>query len=164
MFKLIQNIRKRDGRIENFDKSKIVSAIIKAMNADFINDINCAEKIADTLSNMDIPVADVEQIQNLVEVELMKSQYKNVAKTYILYRDKRNIARGRKTYDTYMSIINTIANDITKENANMNAEIKNTAMLKLNPCPTKISVINLDISFGMELLIVIFIVSNGIDN
>ena len=127
---MIQNIRKRDGRIENFDKEKIVSAIIKAMNADFINDIKCAEKIADTLSNMDIPVADVEQIQNLVEVELMKSQYKNVAKTYILYRDKRNIARGRKTYDTYMSIINTIANDITKENANMNAETPAGMMMK----------------------------------
>ena len=110
---MIQNIRKRDGRIENFDKSKITNAILKAMNHVFVNDINCAEQIADTIVKLNKDVADVEEIQNLVEIELMKSQYKNVAKEYILYRDKRNIARGRKTYDMYMSIVNTIANDIT---------------------------------------------------
>ena len=53
------------------------------------------------LQKIERDVVDVEEIQNLVEVELMKSQYKQVAKDYILYREKRNIARGRKTYDTY---------------------------------------------------------------
>ena len=127
---MIRNIRKRDGRIENFDKSKIVNAILKAMNHDFINDIKCAEDIADKLANLEVEVIDVEEIQNLVEVELMKSQYKNVAKSYILYREKRNIARGRKTYEMYMGIVNTIANDITKENANMNAETPAGMMMK----------------------------------
>lgn len=127
---MVSTIRKRDGRIENFDKEKIVNAILKAMNHEFVNDINYAEKIANSIEKADKDVIDVEEIQNLVEIELMKSQYKNVAKAYILYRDKRNIARGRKTYDMYMGIVNTIANEITKENANMNAETPAGMMMK----------------------------------
>lgn len=127
---MVNTIRKRDGRIENFDKEKIVNAIIKAMNHEFVNDVSYAEKIADSIENLDNDVIDVEEIQNLVEIELMKSQYKNVAKAYILYREKRNVARGRKTYDMYMGIVNTIANDITKENANMNAETPAGMMMK----------------------------------
>ena len=111
---MVSNIRKRDGRIENFDRAKIVNAILKAMNHEFVNDVKYAEEIANKLANLEVDVIDVEEIQNLVEVELMKSQYKNVAKAYILYREKRNIARGRKTYEMYMGILNTIANDITK--------------------------------------------------
>ena len=127
---MVNTIRKRDGRIENFDKEKIVNAILKAMNHEFVNDISYAEKIADSIEAIEKDVIDVEEIQNLVEIELMKSQYKNVAKAYILYRDKRNIARGRKTYDMYMGIVNTIANDITKENANMNADTPAGMMMK----------------------------------
>ncbi len=127
---MVSTIRKRDGRIENFDKTKIVNAILKAMNHEFVNDISYAEKIADSIGNLEKDVIEVEEIQNLVEIELMKSQYKNVAKAYILYRDKRNIARGRKTYDMYMGIVNTIANDITKENANMNADTPAGMMMK----------------------------------
>lgn len=142
---MISNIRKRDGRIENFDRSKIVNAILKAMNYVFINDIKCAEEIADKLSQLDKDVVEVEEIQNLVEIELMKSRYKNVAKEYILYRDKRNIARGRQTYETYMSIVNTIANDITKENANMNAETPAGMMMKFASESSK--------SFVMDMLL-----------
>ena len=134
---MVNTIRKRDGRIENFDKTKIVNAILKAMNHEFVNDISYAEKIADSIENLEKDVIEVEEIQNLVEIELMKSQYKNVAKAYILYRDKRNIARGRKTYDMYMGIVNTIANDITKENANMNADTPAGMMMKFASETTK---------------------------
>ncbi|MBE7029426.1 MAG: anaerobic ribonucleoside triphosphate reductase [Ruminococcaceae bacterium] len=127
---MVENIRKRDGRIENFNKEKIVNAILKAMNHEMINDINCANKIADTIENLSCSIIDVEMIQNYVEIELMKSQYKNAAKAYILYREKRSIARGRSTYDTYMSIVNTDSNDITKENANMNAQTPAGMMMK----------------------------------
>ena len=94
---MVNTIRKRDGRIENFDKDKIVNAVIKAMNHEFVSDLKYANDIAEKIHNLDNEVVSVEEIQNLVEVELMKSQYKNVAKDYILYREKRNIARGRKT-------------------------------------------------------------------
>jgi len=127
---MVSTIRKRDGRIENFDKDKIVNAVLKAMNHEFVNDREYADKIAEKIHNLDNDVVSVEEIQNLVEVELMKSQYKNVAKAYILYREKRNIARGRHTYDTYMGIVNTIANEVTKENANMNTDTPAGMMMK----------------------------------
>ena len=127
---MVSTIRKRDGRIENFNKEKIVNAIIKAMNHEFVNDKEYADKIAEKIRGLDNDVISVEEIQNLVEVELMKSQYKNVAKAYILYREKRNIARGRQTYDTYMGIVNTIANEVTKENANMNTDTPAGMMMK----------------------------------
>lgn len=127
---MVSTIRKRDGRIENFDKQKIINAVIKAMNHEFVSDLKYASDIAEKIHNLDNEVISVEDIQNLVEIELMKSQYKNVAKAYILYREKRNIARGRKTYDTYMGIVNTIANEITKENANMNTDTPAGMMMK----------------------------------
>ena len=84
--------------IKKTDKEKIVNAIIKAMNHEFVNDVSYAEKIADSIENLDNDVIDVEEIQNLVEIELMKSQYKNVAKAYILYRDIRYVLGYRKHY------------------------------------------------------------------
>lgn len=142
---MINNIRKRDGRIENFDKQKIVNAILKAMNHNFINDVKTAEKIANNIEQMDVDVIEIEEVQNLVEAELMKSKYKNVAKDYILYREQRNIARGRKTYEMYMGIVNTIANEITKENANMNAETPAGMMMKFASETSK--------SFVMDMLV-----------
>lgn len=142
---MIKNIRKRDGRIENFDKRKIVNAILKAMNHNFINDVQCAEAIADKIARMDMDVIEIEDVQNLVEAELMQSEYKNVAKDYILYREKRNIARGRKTYEMYMGIVNTISNDITRENANMNAETPAGMMMKFASESSK--------SFVMDMLV-----------
>lgn len=127
---MVSAIRKRDGRIENFDKQKIVSAISKAMNHNFINDIKFAEQVADEIEALDIEVVEIEEVQNMVERALMKSRYADVAKDYILYREKRNIARGRKTYEMYMGIVNTIANDITRENANMNVETPAGMMMK----------------------------------
>ncbi len=127
---MVRNIRKRDGRIENFDREKIAKAILKAMNQEMVNDVNFANQIAQHIEELEKDTVDVEEIQDAVEDELMNSQYKKIAKIYILYRDKRNLARGRKTYDTYMSIVNTISNDITKENANMNAETPAGMMMK----------------------------------
>ena len=80
---MVRNIRKRDGRIENFNKEKITSAVLKAMNHSFVNDIKCANDIADKIESLDVEVIDIEEVQNLVEAELMKSQYKSVAKDYI---------------------------------------------------------------------------------
>ena len=143
---MVSTIRKRDGRIENFDKDKIVNAVLKAMNHEFVNDREYAEKIADKIWNLDNDIVSVEEIQNLVEVELMKSQYKNVAKAYILYREKRNIARGRQTYDTYMGIVNIIANEVTKENANMNTDTPAGMMMKFASESSKPFVIDMLLS------------------
>ena len=127
---MVSAIRKRDGRIENFDSEKIVNAILKAMNHNFISDVPFAKQVAKEIEEADVEVIEIEEVQNMVERALMKSRYADVAKDYILYREKRNIARGRKTYEMYMGIVNTIANDITRENANMNVETPAGMMMK----------------------------------
>ena len=50
---MVNTIRKRDGRIENFDKDKIINAILKAMNHEFVNDTSYAEKIADSIEALE---------------------------------------------------------------------------------------------------------------
>ena len=127
---MVSAIRKRDGRIEAFDKEKIINAVSKAMNHNFIDDRVFATKVAEEIEALDVEVIEIEEVQNMVERALMKSRYADVAKDYILYREKRNIARGRKTYEMYMGIVNTIANDITRENANMNVETPAGMMMK----------------------------------
>ncbi len=79
----------------------------------------------------------VEEIQDRVEVELMKSPRKEVAKRYIAYRDQRNIARRAKTRDMFLEIIEAKSNDITRENANMNTDSPAGMMMKFASETTK---------------------------
>lgn len=125
-----KEIIKRDGRIEKFNTEKICAAINKAMNECNIKDDECVKSIADKISDEVSGRIHIEDIQDMVEKELMKSDYPEVAKKYILYRDKRNIARERKTNETLMSIVNAIPNEITRENANMNADTPAGMMMK----------------------------------
>ena len=79
----------------------------------------------------------VEEIQDLVEIELMKSERTDVAKAYILYREERTKARQGKSFETIASIIRAESNDITKENANMSAETPSGMMMKFASETTK---------------------------
>ena len=79
----------------------------------------------------------VEEIQDMVELELMRSPRKEVAKRYIAYRDQRNIARKAKTRDIFNEIIMAKSNDITRENANMNADSPAGMMMKFASESTK---------------------------
>ena len=93
------NVIKRDGRLIQFDKSKITDAILKAMNHTMKGlDINLAKKISQDITDSVVDTISVEEIQDLVENKLMASKRKDVAREYIIYRNKRNIARGRKLY------------------------------------------------------------------
>ncbi|HBV67295.1 MAG TPA: anaerobic ribonucleoside-triphosphate reductase, partial [Clostridiales bacterium] len=69
-------------------------------------DIEIARQIAQEITDGVKETISVEEIQDLVEKKLMASKRKDVAKEYIIYRNKRNIARGRKQYDIYMDIVN----------------------------------------------------------
>lgn len=125
------NVIKRDGRLIEFDKSKITDAILKAMNHTVAGqDIYLAKEIAQDIADNTNETTSVEQIQDLVEKKLMSSKRQDAAKEYIIYRNKRNIARGRRQYDIYMDIVNTVPNDITRENANMNADTPAGMMMK----------------------------------
>lgn len=84
-------VEKRNGSIVEFEGDKIVNAISKAMGETDVGvDEILAKEIADKAFNSfnELDIIDIEQIQDFVEIKLMKSRPK-VAKRYILYRDER---------------------------------------------------------------------------
>lgn len=96
---MIEQIKKRDGRIVLFDKNKIAEAIWKAAKAIGGKDRELSAKLADQvveslerqLRTGEIPT--VEQVQDLVEKTLVENGHYKTAKAYILYRQKRAEAR-----------------------------------------------------------------------
>ena len=135
---MILTVIKRDGRIVGFNEEKIKAAIRKAMlstEKGEDNDLLC--QISDRISYIGKEQMSVEEIQDLVEIELMKSERKDVAKNYISYREKRSIARRSKTRDIFLEIINAKSNDITRENANINADTPAGMMMKFASETTK---------------------------
>ncbi len=135
---MIQTVVKRDGRIVGFNEEKIVAAIRKAMlRTDEGEDEHLVHQIADRIAMRGKPQMTVEEIQDLVELELMKSARKDVAKIYIQYRNQRSIARKAKTREMFLEIINIKSNDVTRENANMNADTPAGMMMKFASETTK---------------------------
>ncbi|MDE7345583.1 MAG: anaerobic ribonucleoside triphosphate reductase [Muribaculaceae bacterium] len=135
---MIQTIQKRDGRIVGYNEEKIKAAIRKAMIATSNGeDESLIQRITDRIGMTGKERMTVEDIQDRVEIELMKSARKDVAKKYIAYRDQRSIARRAKTRDIFLEIIETKNNDITRENANMNADTPAGMMMKFASETTK---------------------------
>ncbi|MGL6107782.1 adenosylcobalamin-dependent ribonucleoside-diphosphate reductase [Romboutsia sp.] len=93
-------IIKRDGTKEEFDRLKIVNAIYKStINSKYGTDEKLAEKIAQKIEEiikLTTNEVTVEDIQDNVELLLMESNRKDVAKKYILYREKRSEIRKSK--------------------------------------------------------------------
>lgn len=93
----MRKVIKRDGREVEFDKNKIINAIRKAMKSVGIITMNCLEtKIADEIHNLNRAI-EVEKIQDIIEEKLMASDYKDVAKAYIIYRNERTKNREKKS-------------------------------------------------------------------
>lgn len=135
---MIQTVLKRDGRIVGFNEQKIGAAIRKAMlTTEAGEDNELIAKIIDRVSMRGKSQMTVEEIQDMVEDELMKSSRLDVAKVYIKYRSARTIARKAKTRDIFLEIINIKNNDVTRENANMNADTPAGMMMKFASETTK---------------------------
>ncbi len=135
---MVQKVIKRDGRIVDFDQRKIVDAVLKAMNVtDEGEDIVLAAEIATAIARIKQLQMSVEDIQDHVEMELMKSPRKEVAKKYIAYRNQRNLARKAKSREIFQEIIEAQATDVTRENANMNADTPAGMMMKFASESTK---------------------------
>lgn len=102
----ITKIRKRSGEEVNYDLTKIERAIEKAMKKlDHIPPEDAhkiAKKVDKNLSNFAKThtwfIPDVEYIQDMVELELMRSWLYDVAKEYITYRQKRMEERRRNIF------------------------------------------------------------------
>ena len=116
---MIQTVVKRDGRIVGFNEQKIMAAIRKAMiSTEKGEDDSLLQTITDRIAARGSAQMTVEQIQDSVEMELMKSSRKDVAQRYIAYRNQRSIARKAKTRDVFLDIVNIKNNDVTRENSN----------------------------------------------
>lgn len=119
-------IVKRDGRKVLFNKDKIVEAILKAfVDVDKDADeyaIQKAENIADYIeeyAEKNDNELTVEEIQDLVEKGLMSTKRKDVAKSYILYREERNKTRFIKNNINQEMIQKLMALNIENQNANV---------------------------------------------
>ena len=135
---MIQTVVKRDGRVVGYNEEKIKAAIRKAMlTTEMGEDESLIQKITDRIGVSGPDRMTVEEIQDRVEIELMKSARKDVAKRYIAYRDQRSIARRAKTRDIFLEIIEAKNNDITRENANMNTDSPAGMMMKFASETTK---------------------------
>lgn len=135
---MIQLVEKRDGRVVGYNEEKIKAAIRKAMlTTEIGEDDTLIQKITDRIGMSGTERMTVEDIQDRVEYELMKSSRKDVAKKYIQYRDQRSIARKARTRDMFLEIIEAKNNDITRENANMNTDSPAGMMMKFASESTK---------------------------
>ena len=131
---------KRDGRVVEFNPERIVKAVTLAMSQTPGGvDIDLANKIASSVQKQfeDKNQASVYDIQDAVEKKLMASSRKEVAQSYITYRYNRDVARKSKTKEVFLEIIGAKANDITRENANMNADTPAGMMMKFASETTK---------------------------
>lgn len=125
---------KRDGRLVNFDSTKIYSALLKASmkvtrmsplveaKLEAISDRIIAEIIERFPTNIKIY-----EIQNIVEHKLLAANEYTIAKEYINYRTQRDFARSQAT-DINFSIDKLINKDqtVVNENANKDSDVFNT--------------------------------------
>src|SRR5919108_1032418 len=103
---LIAKIRKRDGRVVNFEQSKISNAIYKALIVTGKPDYPLAERLAakvvqKMVQQNEKTIPSVEDVQDMVESILIEEGLSETAKAYILYRHER-----RKLRDEKMKILN----------------------------------------------------------
>ncbi|RKY42230.1 MAG: hypothetical protein DRP81_07780 [Candidatus Omnitrophota bacterium] len=128
---MFEKIVKRDGRIQDFDSSKIYQAIAKAGYAtgEFGEDV--AKKLAIRVLNLASQTIKnrfptVEEIQDIVEEVLISSPYKKTAKAYIIYRDQHRMIREISSkfnidlIDSYL----TKSDWKVKENSNMSFSLQ----------------------------------------
>jgi ribonucleoside-diphosphate reductase alpha chain len=100
---MISRVRKRDGRIEEFQQEKITNAIHKALLATKSKDGKIAQQLSDQvveILNLHYAgrIPSVENIQDIVEDVLIENKLSEVAKAYILYRESRSKAREIKKF------------------------------------------------------------------
>ena len=123
-------ITKRDGSKERFSLDKIMNAILKAFES--VNEPTDLGVLSKIISNLDIQNdIKVEDIQNQVELALMKEGYYNVAKSFIVYRQQHTEDRETLEKMKFLSdyCIATNAATGSKFDANANVEHKNIATL-----------------------------------
>ncbi|HHW67341.1 MAG TPA: anaerobic ribonucleoside triphosphate reductase [Epulopiscium sp.] len=137
---MLMQIKKRDGRIVEFNQEKIARAIYKAAMSVGGHDYETAKQLSNDVLEYLIRILpenelpDVEMIQDCVEKILIEKGHAKTAKSYILYRAARTKIRESQTrlMKTYHGITYAEAeeNDLMRENANVDGNTAMGAMLK----------------------------------
>jgi ribonucleoside-triphosphate reductase len=120
--KPLERIQKRDGRIVEFDTSKITAAIFKAAQSVGGADQQLASELAEEVitylrQTTEHAVPTVEEVQDAVEKILIERGHAKTAKAYILYRDRRT--RIREARSDLMDVVQDILVETNRENANI---------------------------------------------
>nr|DAT84913.1 MAG TPA: anaerobic ribonucleoside triphosphate reductase [Caudoviricetes sp.] len=116
---MIQTVIKRNGHKVSFDKTKIENAILKGMASVGNYNPKLAQKIATEIENSKDDIISVEEIQDKVEKKLMASNCKDVAKEYVRYRYKQEMARN-----DYKDLMNSVSEKLSAKNVkNQNANV-----------------------------------------
>jgi len=125
----IEKVRKRDGRVVDFDQEKIAEAVHKAVVATNSGNGPESKRVSDKVvallnrrfKNGEVPT--IEQVQNIVEEALMLEGLVETAKAYVLYREQRRAIReATKATDDSSEKVDSYLKEIdwqVKENANM---------------------------------------------
>ena len=113
----ITKIRKRDGRVVEFDPGKITNAILKSFTATKTKNGEVAKKLTKQIveivaKKFEGRVPGVENVQDVVEEMLIKNGYADVAKAYILYRQQRAEVRTAKAMFGVMDDLKLTVNAI----------------------------------------------------
>jgi ribonucleoside-triphosphate reductase len=128
---MFEKIRKRDGRVVEFDSERIVNAISKAGHVTCEFDKRTAKDIAlsvieNAKQKLKSSIPTIEEIQDIIETTLMKSNFHKSAKAYTIYRDQhsrlRELLEKDKTdiVDQYLKQIDWQVN----ENSNMSYSLQ----------------------------------------
>ena len=117
-------VTKRDGRIVQFNKGKIIKALEQAF-IDIDKELTdeskekietIAQSIEKENENKDL---SVEEIQDIIEKKLMASNRKDVAKSYILYRNNRTLERDKRSKLNKSITRRLKATNVENQNANV---------------------------------------------
>lgn len=138
----VSQIRKRDGRVVKFDTKKIASAIYKAMtvtgeggkrNAQELSkkiehEVNKRFYVRNGGGKFKVEIPSVEEIQDIVEDYLIRENYIDTAKSYIIYREQHRLLRDnqdvlKKSVDLVDDYLNEIDWQV-KENSNMSYSLQ----------------------------------------
>ena len=121
---------KRDGKKVDFDPNKIVVAISKANREVIGNEkasIQNINYIVEAIEKLELNEIGIEKIQDQIERKLMELGKYELAKRYMLYREKRSIIRQTNTTDeSILSLIRNTNKEVSKENSNKNAILLST--------------------------------------
>ena len=121
-------VKKRDGRIVDFNEQKIIRAILAAFESvdgevtQYAVDkaYNIASYVSGYFEEDETnPTPGIEEIQDVIEKGLMSTKRKDVAKAYILYREERNKIRNKNSALMQSITEKIAASDVQNQNANV---------------------------------------------